>query len=223
MSESSICSRTLGKVTCFYSMFVAPLPLLPPLVLLPEDIVKMIWERGKDALSDTKGQPYIFASQTFQTQTMTRDTVTTVTPDQPYTTLSDHIHTFTARSIVCTLVFCLSLFICYHHWSVSTLSILFLHTITWYFSIYNPMVMNPCMQQKGSSTQNGIVTLPDIRLCLHLSWNSLSVCADLFTWVMVESESLCVLTFPRLLSPSATCRHFRHVPNFEHVTRHCSG
>ena len=48
--------------------------------------------------------------------------VMTVTPDQPCTTLSDHVHMFTACSIVCSSVFQLSLFTSYHHQSVSALS-----------------------------------------------------------------------------------------------------
>ena len=56
--------------------------------------------------------------------------VTTVTPDQPFTTLSDRIHTLTARSIVCDSVSRLSLFSSYHHRLVSALSGPSIHTIT---------------------------------------------------------------------------------------------
>ena len=56
--------------------------------------------------------------------------VTTMTPNQPFTTLSDHVHTFTTHSTVCTYISQLSLFSLYHHWLVSTLSIPSLHTIT---------------------------------------------------------------------------------------------
>ena len=41
--------------------------------------------------------------------------VTTVTPDQPCTTLSDCVHTFTIHSIVCSSVSQLSLFTLYCH------------------------------------------------------------------------------------------------------------
>ena len=106
-------------------------------------------KKGKeDGLTNTEGQSYIFTNQAFQTQTMAAhtqcethivvlwaqpqvgDTVMTMTPDQPFTTLSDCIHAFSAHSTVCTYVFRLSLFSLYCHRSVSTLSIPSLCTIT---------------------------------------------------------------------------------------------
>ena len=56
--------------------------------------------------------------------------VMTVTPDQPCTTPSDRVHTFTARSTVCTYVSRLSLFSLYCYRSVSALSGPSSHTIT---------------------------------------------------------------------------------------------
>ena len=56
--------------------------------------------------------------------------VMTMTPDQPCTTLSDRIHMFTTRSIVCGSVSQLSLFTSYCHRLVSTLSGLSSLTIT---------------------------------------------------------------------------------------------
>ena len=41
--------------------------------------------------------------------------VTTMTPDQPCTTSSDHVHAFTTCSTVCTYGSRLSLFSLYHH------------------------------------------------------------------------------------------------------------
>ena len=127
------------------SIFLAP--LLPLSVLLPEDMVKNM-RRRKDGLTHTDGQPYIFTNRAFRTQTMAArtwcgnhivaswaqpqegDTVMTVTPDQPFTTLSDHIHAFTACSTVCTYDSQLSLFFLYRHRLVSALSVPSLHTIT---------------------------------------------------------------------------------------------
>ncbi|KIM56854.1 hypothetical protein SCLCIDRAFT_131712, partial [Scleroderma citrinum Foug A] len=56
--------------------------------------------------------------------------VTTMTPDQPFTTLSNHIHTSTVHSIVCSSVSRLSLFSLYHHQLVSALSSPSFHMIT---------------------------------------------------------------------------------------------
>ena len=99
---------------------------------------------------------YKFANRAFQTQTMaarTRcgncivaswarpqegDTVTTVTPNQPCTTPSDHVHAFTACSTVCTYVSRLPLFSLYRYRSVSALSGPSSHTITQYVSVYDP-------------------------------------------------------------------------------------
>ena len=58
------------------------------------------------------------------------ESVTTVTPDQPCTTLSDCVHAFTACSTVCIYISQLSLFSLYHYRSVSTLSGLSSYTIT---------------------------------------------------------------------------------------------
>ena len=54
----------------------------------------------------------------------------TVTPDQPFTIPSNHIHAFTAHSIVCSYVSQLSLFSLYRHRWVSALFGLSFHTIT---------------------------------------------------------------------------------------------
>ena len=56
--------------------------------------------------------------------------VTTVTPDQPCTTPSDHVHAFTTHSTVCTYVSRLSLFSLYCYRLVSALSGPSSHTIT---------------------------------------------------------------------------------------------
>ena len=115
-------------------ILLVPLPLLLLSVLLLEDMMNERYMRRKeDGLSDTKGQTYIFTNQDFRTQTMAActwcgncivtlwawpqegDTVTTVTPNQPCTTLSNCVYAFTACSTVCTYGSRLSLFSLYCH------------------------------------------------------------------------------------------------------------
>ena len=115
--DSSSSSSTLDSVpgldnsSSMTSLFISPLSPISP-----------IWSDSESTASNDTTDSTTECDRWYAQLLNVITAVMTITPDQPCTTLSDHVHAFTACSIVCSSVSRLSLFTSYRHRLVSAFS-----------------------------------------------------------------------------------------------------